>query len=40
MLENAQLDFTISDQDMEQLAAIEQISDYGEFSFFPVFSGK
>ena len=40
MRENAQLDFTISDQDMEQLAAIEQISDYGEFSFFPVFSGK
>ncbi|WP_069988830.1 aldo/keto reductase [Massilioclostridium coli] len=40
MLENAQLDFTISDQDMEQLAVIEQISDYGEFSFFPVFSGK
>lgn len=40
MLENAMLDFEISGQDMELLKAMKPLKDYGEFSFFPVFSGK
>lgn len=39
MAENAQVDFTISDEDMQALKALK-IADYGEYSFFPVFSGK
>lgn len=39
MRENARLDFSISDADMEQLKKIND-KDYGEFSIFPVFSGK
>ena len=37
---NAQVDFEISSADMEILKRIEQIKDYGEASFFPVFGGK
>ena len=40
MEDNAQLDFTISDEDMEILKKIEHIKDYGAHSFFPVFGGK
>ncbi len=40
MKTNAQLDFVISDEDMEFLKNIEHIRDYGESSFFPVFGGK
>ncbi|XRG77942.1 aldo/keto reductase [Rossellomorea sp. GAMAL-10_SWC] len=40
MRNNAELDFTISDADMETLKNIEQIQNYGEHSFFPVFGGK
>jgi diketogulonate reductase-like aldo/keto reductase len=40
MRSNAQVDFVISDEDMEQLKEIERINDYGEFGFFPVFGGK
>lgn len=40
MHDNAQVDFVISDDDMEQLKNMEQIKDYGEYSAFPVFSGK
>lgn len=40
MRSNAQIDFVISDADMEQLKKLETIKDYGEFSFFPVFGGK
>ena len=40
MESNAQLDFTISDEDMELLKHIEHIKDYGAHSFFPVFGGK
>lgn len=40
MQSNAQVDFAISDADMETLVQMERIADYGEFSFFPVFSGK
>lgn len=39
MKDNAQLDFAISEGDMNILKALE-FKDYGEFSFFPVFSGK
>lgn len=37
---NAELDFVISDEDMETLKNVEHIKDYGEHSFFPVFGGK
>lgn len=37
--ENAALDFDISDADMETLNGI-RFADYGEYSHFPVFSGK
>ncbi|WP_138493553.1 aldo/keto reductase [Paenibacillus pinistramenti] len=37
---NGELDFVISDADMETLKKIEHIKDYGEHSFFPVFGGK
>ena len=40
MADNAQLDFTIGDEDMEVLKNIEHIKDYGAHSFFPVFGGK
>ncbi len=40
MKNNAELDFEISDADMETLKAIEKIDDYGEHSFSPVFGGK
>ncbi len=36
---DADVDFVISDEDMETLKSIED-RDYGEYSFFPVFSGK
>ncbi|WP_260115361.1 hypothetical protein [Paenibacillus hexagrammi] len=37
---NAELDFVISDADMETLKNVERIQNYGEHSFFPVFGGK
>ncbi len=40
MHSNAQVDFVISDADMEQLKQLEQIQDYGESSCFPVYGGK
>ncbi len=40
MKSNAQVDFEISDQDMETLKNIEKISDYGNASGFPVYGGK
>ncbi|WP_263878586.1 aldo/keto reductase [Paenibacillus sp. PSB04] len=40
MRNNAELDFVIGDADMETLKNAEQIQDYGEHSFFPVFGGK
>ena len=39
MQNNASLDFKILDEDMEALKALN-FKDYGEYSFFPVFSGK
>lgn len=38
--DNADMNFTISDEDMETLKNLEKIKDYGEHSHFPVFSGK
>jgi diketogulonate reductase-like aldo/keto reductase len=40
MRNNTELDFAISDTDMETLKNVEQIQNYGEHSFFPVFGGK
>ncbi len=40
MADNADVDFTISDDDMETLKHMERIADYGDFNVFPVFSGK
>ena len=40
MRQNAELDFVISEQDMKTLKSMEPLKDYGEFSIFPVFSGK
>ena len=39
MRENAAVDFVVSDEDMTALSALS-FADYGEFSVFPVFSGK
>lgn len=39
MEDNAKLDFTIEQEDMEILKSLD-FKEYGEFSFFPVFSGK
>lgn len=40
MRNNAELDFVISDSDMQTLKNVEHIQNYGEHSFFPVFGGK
>ncbi len=40
MKSNAELDFEISDEDMERLMNAERIKDYGDASFFPVYGGK
>lgn len=40
MAENAAVDFVLTSEDMAALMQMEHIANYGEFSFFPVFSGK
>ena len=40
MCSNAELDFVISEEDMAALSGLSPIEDYGDSSFFPVFSGK
>ncbi len=40
MASNADVDFTISEEDMRTLKNMERMADYGEFNAFPVFSGK
>lgn len=40
MKANGDVDFIISDEDMEMLKNIERIKDYGDSSFFPVYGGK
>ncbi len=37
---NAEVDFVITEEDMEFLKDIEQIKDYGDASMFPVYGGK
>jgi hypothetical protein len=39
MKSNAELDFVISDEDMEILKQVKPL-DYGDVSVFPVFGGK
>ena len=40
MKSNADVDFVISEADMELLKKVKRIKDYGDSSFFPVFGGK
>lgn len=40
MKSNAELDFVISDEDMDYLKNVETIKDYGDASMMPVFGGK
>jgi diketogulonate reductase-like aldo/keto reductase len=40
MKSNGEVEFAITDEDMETLKHIERIRDYGDSSFFPVFGGK
>jgi diketogulonate reductase-like aldo/keto reductase len=40
MKNNAEADFIISEEDIDFLQNVEQISDYGEAGKFPVFAGK
>lgn len=40
MEKNAELDFEVSDSDMEQLRHIAPIKNYGEASIFPVYGGR
>ena len=40
MKSNSELDFIISDKDMETLKSIQPIKDYGKSGIFPVFGGK
>lgn len=38
--ENMEIEFEISDEDMEILKKMEKIESYDEFGFFPVYGGK
>jgi diketogulonate reductase-like aldo/keto reductase len=38
MKENADVDFVISDEDMDRLRNVDPIEDYGEASVMPVFA--
>jgi len=40
MRSNADIDFTISDEDMETLTHLDKIKDYGNFGIFPVYGGR
>ena len=40
MKSNADVDFIISEEDMEILKNVDRIDNYGDSSFFPVFGGK
>ena len=40
MRSNAELDFTISDEDMERLEDLPPVDDYGDAGIMPVFGGK
>ena len=38
--DNTDVDFTISDDDMQSLKSMERIKDYGASSLFPVYGGR
>jgi len=40
MKNNAEVDFVISEEDMEFLIHLQQIKNYGSASMFPVYGGK
>ena len=40
MKQNIDIDFVISDEDMELLKNMDKITSYDEFAFFPVYGGK
>ncbi len=40
MKTNADVDFQISDEDMDTLKNMEPMKDYGEASMFPVYGGS
>ena len=40
MKKNAEVNFVISEEDMEFLKNMEQINDYGEANMFPVYAGN
>jgi len=40
MKSNAEVDFDITEEDMQILKTVRHIANYGEHSFFPVFGGK
>lgn len=40
MRSNADVDFEISDDDMQTPESVDSIKDYGEHSAFPVFGGN
>ena len=40
MKTNTEVDFVISEEDMEILKAVDKIDNYGDSGFFPVFGGK
>jgi diketogulonate reductase-like aldo/keto reductase len=40
MKSNADVNFVISEEDMEFLKNVDQIKDYGHASMFPVYGGK
>lgn len=40
MVSNAEINFEISETDMQTLKAMKKIEGYGDFDMFPVFSGK
>ena len=40
MKSNSEIDFVISDEDMDVLKHLDKMEDYGEFSVFPVYGGK
>lgn len=40
MRNNATVDFVISNEDMHVLTEMQELKDYGEYNFFPVFGGK
>lgn len=40
MKQNSEIDFVISDEDMDTLKHLDKMEDYGEFGVFPVYGGR